>query len=144
MYGLSVICLRNSNVYGSRQSELGPSPNVFSALRKHKRETGYVQITGDGTQSRDFTHVSDIVSGHICAMETTTIGIFDLCTGVNNTLNDVAKYFDCPIQYLPERSGDVKHIYQDPNSALEQLGWKSKITLEEGIKDFLSDDSYMR
>ena len=34
MYGISTICLRNSNVYGTRQSELGPSPNVFSALRK--------------------------------------------------------------------------------------------------------------
>ena len=144
MYGLSVICLRNSNVYGSRQSELGPSPNVFSALRKKKCESGYVDITGDGTQSRDFTHVSGIVSGHICAMETTTIGIFDLCTGINNTLNDVAKYFNCEIKYSPERPGDVKHIYQDPTPAFEQLGWTSKITLEEGIKDFLSDNSYMR
>jgi UDP-glucose 4-epimerase len=143
MYDLSVICLRNSNVYGSRQSELGPSPNVFSALRKTKKEKGYIDITGDGLQSRDFTHVSDIVEGHICGMNSDVIGEYDLCTGINYSLNDIAKFFNCDINYIPERSGDIKHIYQDPNPALEKIGWKAKITLEEGMKDFFSDDSYM-
>jgi UDP-glucose 4-epimerase len=143
MYGLSVICLRNSNVYGSRQSELGPSPNVFSALRKTKREKNYVEISGDGSQSRDFTHVSDIVNGHICAMNTNIIGEIDLCTGINHTLNDIANMFNCEIKYTPERRGDVKHIYQDPKPALEKLNWKANVTLEEGIKDFFLDNSYM-
>lgn len=142
MYGLLVVCLRNSNVYGTRQSELGPSPNVFSALRKSKKEKGYVMISGDGTQSRDFTHVSDIVSGHIAAMNTTITGVYDLCTGTNYTLNDVAAYFDCEVRYGPERPGDVKHIFQDPTPAFEKLGWKAKITLEQGMKDFLTDTFY--
>lgn len=142
MYGLSVVCLRNSNVYGSRQSELGPSPNVFSALRKAKKENGYIVVSGDGSQSRDFTHVSDIVSGHIAAMNSSVTGVFDLCTGVNHTLNEVAGYFDCEVRYGPERPGDVKHITQDPNPAFEHLGWKARICLEEGMKDFLSDTSY--
>ena len=143
MYDLSVICLRNSNVYGTRQSELGPSPNVFSALRKSKKEKGYLEITGDGTQSRDFTHVDDIVSGHICAMNSSVKGVFDLCTGLNHTLNEVAKYFECDIKYIEERPGDIKHIYQDPGPAFEALGWKANIILEHGIKDFLLDNSYM-
>jgi len=143
MYSMSVICLRNSNVYGSRQSELGPSPNVFSALRKCKKQKKILEITGDGTQSRDFTHVSDIVSGHICAMNSTKTGVFDLCTGVNHTLNDVAKYFESEIEYQPERPGDVKHIYQDPLPALQELGWKAKVHLKEGMIDFLSDKTYM-
>jgi len=143
MYNLSVICLRNSNVYGSRQSELGPSPNVFSALRKCKKEKNILEITGDGTQSRDFTHVSDIVSGHICAMNSIKTGVFDLCTGVNHTLNDVAKYFETTIEYQPERPGDVKHIYQNPLPVYQELGWKAKVSLQEGILDFLSDDNYM-
>jgi UDP-glucose 4-epimerase len=144
MYGLSVVCLRNSNVYGSRQSELGPSPNVFSALRKTKRDNNFVEITGDGEQSRDFTHVSDIVAGHICAMNSNAVGEYDLCTGVNNSLNFVAAFFECNIKYAPDRPGDIKHIHQDPTPALEQLNWKAKVTLKEGMKDFLSDDSYMR
>lgn len=142
MYGMSVVCLRNSNVYGSRQSELGPSPNVFSALRKAKKEKEYIEISGDGTQSRDFTHVSDIVSGHIAAMNTTVTGAFDLCTGENHTLNKVATYFNCPVRYTADRPGDMKHIYQDPKPAYEQLGWKAKVTLDEGMKDFMNDTEY--
>jgi UDP-glucose 4-epimerase len=143
MYGMSVICLRNSNVYGSRQSELGPSPNVFSALRKSKKENGYIEITGDGTQSRDFTHVSDIVLGHIAAMNNSTVtGVFDLCTGTNHALNKIATYFNCAVKYLPERPGDVKHIYQDPNPAYAALGWKAIVNLEDGMKDFMGDKDY--
>lgn len=139
MYGLSVICLRNSNVYGRRQSEEGPSPNVFAALRKSKKELGSLVITGDGAQSRDFTHVSDIVAGHILAMKSTVTGVYDLCTGVNHTLNEVAGYFDCPVKYIEERPGDVKHIYQDCQPAFEALGWKAKVTLDVGIRDIFLD-----
>ena len=144
MYHLSVVCLRNSNVYGTRQSELGPSPNVFSALRKTKNEKGYIEISGDGTQSRDFTHVSDIVEGHICAMNSSAIGEFDLCTGINHSLNKIATFFECDVKYVPERPGDVKHIYQDPLPALEKLNWIATISIDEGMKDFLSDQSYMK
>lgn len=144
MYGLSVICLRNSNVYGTRQSELGPSPNVFSALRKSKRENGYLLITGDGEQTRNYTHVSDIVNGHIMAMNTRVLGVYDLCTGINIPLNTIAKFFNCPIKYIDERPGDVKHIYQDPNPAFGALGWKAQVSIEEGMKDFFNDDNFMK
>lgn len=144
MYGMSVICLRNSNVYGSRQSELGPSPNVFSALRKSKKENGYIEITGDGEQSRDFTHVSDIVSGHIAAMNSQATGVVDLCTGTNHTLNEVAKFFNCPVKYIDERPGDIKHIYQDPEPAFQILNWKAVTALSDGMNDFFSDDNYLK
>jgi UDP-glucose 4-epimerase len=144
MYGMSVICLRNSNVYGSRQSELGPSPNVFSALRKCKKTKGYIEITGDGTQSRDFTHVSDIVSGHMAAMNCQETGVVDLCTGVNHSLNEIAKFFDCPVTYIPDRPGDMKHICQDPQPAFVMLNWKAAVPLADGMKDFFSDDNYLK
>ena len=142
MYNMSVICLRNSNVYGTRQSEKGPSPNVFSSLRKTKRELGYLIITGDGNQSRDFTHVSDIVNAHYLAMNSDYNGVIDLCTGKNHTLNDIAKYFNCQIKYIEERPGDVKHIFQDPTPAHSILGWKAIVTLDIGIQDFLNDSSF--
>jgi len=142
MYGMSVIALRNSNVYGTRQSELGPSPNVFSALRKSKRENGHLVITGDGEQTRDFTHVSDIVAAHRVAMRSSVVGVFDLCTGVRHSLNKVASFFECPVHYVGDRPGDVKDIAQDPSPAREILGWTASITLEDGIKDFLSDTTF--
>lgn len=77
MYDMSVIVLRYSNVYGKRQSESGPSPNVFAALRKSKRDLGKLIITGDGKQTRNYTHVSDIVNGNLLSMFSEYRGIID-------------------------------------------------------------------
>ena len=137
MYNMSVIALRYSNVYGKRQSESGPSPNVFAALRKSKKELGKLIITGDGTQTRNYTHVSDIVNGNLLAMFNDYCGIIDLCTGKNIPLNYAAKFFDCPIEYIDDRPGDVKHIIQSPENAYNILGWKAFKELEEGIYDVL-------
>lgn len=137
MYGMSIICLRYSNVYGKRQSEEGPSPNVFAALRKSKKEKGYLELTGDGEQTRAYTHVSDIVEGNWRAMLSDWCGNLDLTTGINTTLNAVAQRFECEIKYIPERHGDIRHIVQDPKPALDVLGWAAKVKLEDGIIDVL-------
>lgn len=137
MYGVSVCCLRYSNVYGKRQSEEGPSPNVFAALRKCAREKGHLEITGDGEQTRAYTHVSDIVEGNMLAMQSDFIGPLDLTTNIYTSLNDIAKFFNVPIEYIPERKGDIKHIMQDPEPAQVILNWNAKVKLEDGIKDVL-------
>jgi UDP-glucose 4-epimerase len=137
MYNMSVIALRYSNVYGKRQSETGPSPNVFASLRKSKKELGKLIITGDGTQTRNYTHVSDIVNGNLLSMFNDYCGIIDLCTGKSIPLNYAAKFFECPIEYIDERPGDVKHIIQSPENAFNILGWKALKEIEEGIYDVL-------
>jgi UDP-glucose 4-epimerase len=137
MYNMSIITLRYSNVYGKRQSEEGYSPNVFASLRKSKKELGKLLITGDGTQTRNYTHVNDIVSGNLLAMFNDYCGIIDLCTGKSIELNYAAKFFECPIEYIDERPGDIKHINQSPDKSFNILGWKSSIELEDGIKDVL-------
>jgi UDP-glucose 4-epimerase len=137
MYDMSVIILRYSNVYGKRQSEIGPSPNVFAALRKSKKELGKLIITGDGTQTRNYTHVSDIVNGNLLSMFNEYCGIIDLCTGKSIPLNYAASFFNCPIEYIDERPGDIKHIIQSPDEAFNILGWKALVELEDGIVDVL-------
>lgn len=137
MYNMSVIALRYSNVYGKRQSETGPAPNVFAALRKSKKELGKLLITGDGTQTRNYTHVSDIVNGNLLSMFNTYCGVIDLCTGINVPLNYAAQFFQCPIEYIDERPGDVKHIEQSPHESYNILGWKALVKLEDGIHDVL-------
>ena len=137
MYNMSIMTLRYSNVYGTRQSETGPSPNVFAALRKSKKDTGKLIITGDGTQTRNYTHVSDIVNGNLLAMFNNYCGTIDLCTGVSISLNEVAKYFNCPVKYMAERPGDIKHIIQSPDEAYNILGWKALVELKDGMADVL-------
>lgn len=137
MYNMSVIALRYSNVYGKRQSEIGPSPNVFAALRKTKRDLGKIIITGDGEQTRNYTHVSDIVNGNLLSMFSEYSGVIDLCTGKSISLNYVSKYFDCPVEYTDERPGDIKHIIQSPKEAFNKIGWIATVELEDGINDVL-------
>lgn len=136
-YGLSVIALRYSNLYGTRQSEEGISPNVFASLRKSKKETGKIFLTGDGEQTRDYMHVSDCVKGNILASQSKFCGSIDLCTGIQTSLNEVAKYFDCPIEYVPDRPGDVKQIIQNPRFAKDILNFKSTTKLEDYIREVL-------
>jgi UDP-glucose 4-epimerase len=143
-YGQSNICLRFSNVYGRRQSEEGSSPNVFAALRKSYRDKGYCEVTGDGEQTRDFSHVNDIVEGVVKALHSDVTETVDLCTGVNTSVNRVCKLLGWPVKYVPERPGDVKHIVQSPGEAYRLLGWQSTVSLEEGLRDVLADLEQVR
>ena len=143
LYGVSNISLRYSNVYGTRQSEHGPSPNVFASLRKTLREKGYLEITGDGSQTRHYTHVKDIARGLVLAMNSDYAGpAIDLCHNMPWSMNEVAGMFGCSvkdgtIKYLPPRLGDVEHIHQSDRRAKNILGWEAEIDLPVGIKDCL-------
>lgn len=141
IYGLSTISLRYSNVYGSlRQSEKGSHINALASLHKTKRETGHIFITGDGTQTRQWTHYKDICRANLLAAESNETGMFDICTGVNTSMNEVAKYFDCPIKYIPLPPGDAKDlsVNQDPKPAKEKLGYEYEIPFGyESLKPYL-------
>ncbi len=139
IYGLPTISLRFSNAYGSlRQSEKGPAINCIASLRQSKRKNGYIWITGDGKQSRDFTHVLDIARAcELAAKSDVRSKEIDICTGRNFTMNDIAKYFNCKIKYIEERVGDVKHIIQDPKSAKALLGFEAKRRLEDNIRVYI-------
>lgn len=139
LYNLPTISLRFSNVYGSlRQSEKGPAINCIASLRKSKRENGYVWITGDGKQSRDFTHVLDIVEACNRAAEKAVHGTeIDICTGTNTSILKIAKLFNCPIKFIEERPADIKHIFQNPKKARLLLGFTAKRKLKDYIGVYL-------
>lgn len=139
IYNLPTISLRYSNVYGSlRQSEKGPAINAIASLRRSKRETGRIWITGDGTQVRDWSSVYDICRANLIAAKSDKTGVFDICTGVQTSMNDVAKYFDCPIDYVPLPPGDAPHLKQDPTKAKEELGYVYEIPFgEESMRPYI-------
>lgn len=139
LFDLPTISLRFSNAYGSlRQSEQGPSINCIASLRKSMNDKGYIWITGDGEQSRDFTHVLDLAEGLRLAAESKVRCIeIDLCTGINTTMNKIASYFKCKVKHIEERPGDIKHIRQDPNSAKKMLSFVAKRRVEDNIQVYL-------
>lgn len=135
LYGQSVIGLRYSNVYGPNM--LKGNPAVFAMLRDSFRERGYAQVTGDGTQSRDFIHVSDIVRGNIMAWQhpDQPCGVIDLCTGRQTTLNFACHIAGITVRYIPDRPGDVVCMHQNAAAARNVIGWQAQVDLQDGITD---------
>lgn len=135
--GLNCIALRYSNTYGSGMR--WEDPICLASLRRSAAEKGYVELTGDGEQSRDWTHVSDIVEGTIAAAQSNAKGVIDLTSEQHRSMNHMAAFFAVPVHYVPERLGDTDVISQRGRLAKEILGWEAKIRVEDGIKDVLKD-----
>jgi nucleoside-diphosphate-sugar epimerase len=118
LYGLPTVNLRYSNVYGSlRQSEKGSHINALASLHKSKRDTGRIWITGDGTQTRDWTHVADICRAtYLAAQSEVTVAsapYIDICTGLQTSMNTIAQFFNVPIDYVPEEKGDSHDLSEE-------------------------------
>lgn len=134
LYGLPVVALRYSNVFGSLRQN---PENVIMSMRAAKIRDGAIWLTGDGEQSRDFTSVHDITRANLLAAASDVTGAVDICTGVNHTMNEVAAMFGCPVTYHPDREGDVKHIRQDPAPARKLLGFEAQVPFAEGMRAYL-------
>lgn len=139
-YGASVVCLRFSNVTGAGYPK-GDMACV-AAMRDSFIERGFVEITGDGEQSRDFSHVNDICRALLLAAESSYLGPpLDICTGRNITMNRVVDLMAEALgerierRYVPDRPGDCKHIYQDPERAVEAIGYCATRFGEEAIRE---------
>ena len=141
-YGLETVSLRYFNVFGPRQSPesdyAAAIPRFITRLLAGERPTVY----GDGEQSRDFTHIDNVVSANVLAMtaeaapgKVFNVGIGERIT-VNRLIATIAELVDQPgdINYLPERAGDVKHSLAAIEKAKELLGYEPVVDLVEGLR----------
>jgi UDP-glucose 4-epimerase len=135
VYGLPIAITRFFNVYGPRQLEDGAYATVIGIFEKQWREGKPLTVTGTGEQRRDFTHVNDIVSG-LMALSKTEVGeeIFNLGTGRNYSINEVARMFGDKISYIPARPGEAWVTLADISRSREVLGYEPKNSLADYIK----------
>ena len=137
-YGLNVVVLRYSNVYGPGMR--WDDSLCLAAMRRSAVERAYVELTGNGHQSRHFTHVSDIVKGTIAACESDYTGRpVDLCSNERIELSQAAGYFGVPVRWAPARVGDSEILHQNPLPAKNIFGWSAHIPFSNGIKDVLAE-----
>ncbi len=138
-YGLDYTVLRYPNVYGPRQDPLGEAGVVAiftEALMHGRRPT----IFGDGTHTRDYVFVGDIVAANILAVQRGSGMILNLGWGREVSVNDIfdtlKEYLSSDVQpiYESERLGEIHRICLDSSRAGEALGWKPEVSLKEGIK----------
>ena len=136
VFSVKTSIARFFNVYGKRQPTTGPYATVVGVFEEQKRNNQPLTVTGNGEQRRDFTHVKDIVLGLI-AMEKDegAAHVYQLGTGKNYSINELAKMFSSNIEYIPKRPGEAWTTLADIKDANEILGWSPSVSLEEYVKE---------
>lgn len=139
VHGVDYTCLRLSNVYGPRQDTSSSGGVVSIFIARVLAGKAFV-INGNGKQTRDYVYVSDVVRAVLLAMNKKTVGIFNIGTGTQTSLNGVVKILsrlmrtNTPKRHGPCKPGEVARSALDARLAKKALGWEPKITLEEGLK----------
>jgi UDP-glucose 4-epimerase len=140
LHGLSTVSLRYGNVYGPRQDPLGEA-GVIAIFCGKLLEGGQPTVYGDGTQTRDYDFVGDVVAGNLAAAGTDGAGPYNIGTGVETSVLELVEVlrelgggaeFD-PV-FAPERTGEVQRIAISPARAKAELGWEPRVQLREGLQ----------
>ncbi|WP_300977699.1 SDR family oxidoreductase [Flavobacterium sp.] len=149
-YGMETIGLRYFNVFGRKQDPQGAYAAVIPKFVKQLMALESPKINGDGNYSRDFTYIDNVIQMNELAITTTNSEaintVFNTAFGDRNTLNDLVGYlktylgeFDeriknIPIEYGPNRAGDIPHSLASIEKAKRLLGYDPKYSLQEGLK----------
>jgi UDP-glucose 4-epimerase len=140
LYGLSGVSLRLGNVYGPRQDPLGEAGviAIFCGLLK---EGGRPTVYGDGTQTRDYIYVGDVVAAAMAAGDSEATGPINVGTGKETnvlelveSLRELSGNEDFEPQLAPPRTGEVQRITIDAARAESELGWHPEVDLREGLR----------
>lgn len=144
VYGLETTALRYFNVFGPRQDATSQYSGVLSKFITNMLDGRAPTIYGDGTQSRDFTYVENVVQANLLAAGAPAAAVagrtFNVATGTRFTLNQVYELlalitgFRGTPQYDGERIGDVKHSLADIGAAWDAFGYRPTVGFKEGLK----------
>lgn len=139
IYGLKTASLRYFNVFGPRQDPKSQYAAVIPLFITKILNGKPPTIFGDGTQTRDFTFVKDVVQANIRAMESDNVGVFNVACGRQIVLNDLADEImkitgiETEKVYEPPRAGDIKDSLADISRAREMLGYEPRFDLNSGL-----------
>lgn len=134
-YGLKYNICYFYNVYGPRTETWNNEwQTVINIFRDQKKAGKNLTITGDGTQKRDFTHVEDIVQGLVLAGKNINNEEYQLGTGNEYSILQIAKAFDHPYEFIEARKGERPNGLADISFARERLGYKPKHNIMKYIE----------
>lgn len=137
VYGLPTVSLRYFNVYGPHADPDGAYALVIGKFLKQRKEGGSMTITGDGSQTRDFTHVRDIARANLLAAKCENIGKgewINIGAGRPVSVARVAELVGGPVEHIPARL-EPHDAFADNTLAKKLLGWEPTISVEEGIAE---------
>jgi UDP-glucose 4-epimerase len=145
VYGLRAVSLRLFNVYGPRSRTSGTYGAVFGVFLAQKIAGLPFTVVGDGTQTRDFTYVTDVARAFLMAAESDVSGE-TMNVGSDNTysINRLVELLGGISVNIPKRPGEPDCTYADTAKIKRLLGWRPAVTFEEGVKSMLRHIDYWK
>lgn len=138
VYKLPAVSLRLFNVYGLRSRTSGAYGAVFGVFLAQKLGGRPYTVVGDGLQTRDFTYVTDVAEAFLCAAESNIAGeACNVGSGDHYSVSRLVELLGGAVEYIPKRPGEPDCTFADVSKIRRLLGWKARVSLEEGVARML-------
>lgn len=139
VYGLPTVSLRLFNVYGPRVRTRGTYGAVFGVFMAQKLAGQPFTVVGDGTQTRDFTHVTDVADAFVRAARSDLVGeVMNVGSGRTESVNRLVELLGGPVVHVPKRPGEPDCTFADTRRIEARLGWRARVPFAEGVADMLA------
>ena len=138
VYKLPCVSLRLFNVYGPRARTSGAYGAVFGVFLAQKISGKPFTVVGDGSQTRDFTFVTDVVEAFLQAAASDVVGeVLNVGSGNTYSVARLVELLGGPVVHLPKRPGEPDCTFADCRKISRLLGWQSRVRFEEGVRIML-------
>jgi len=145
IYDLPVVALRLFNVYGPRSRTSGTYGAVFGVFLAQKLAGKPFTVVGDGTQTRDFTFVTDVAAAFIAAAESELKDtVMNVGSGNTYSVNRLVELLGGEVIYIPKRPGEPDCTFADTAKIRSLMNWRPRVSFEEGVKQMLANIDYWR
>ncbi|MBB55363.1 MAG: NAD-dependent dehydratase [Magnetovibrio sp.] len=145
VFGLSAVSLRMFNVFGPRSRTSGTYGAVFGVFLAQKLAGKPFTVVGDGTQTRDFTFVTDVVDAFVSTAASNLRGeIMNIGSGNTYSINFLVELLGGDVVYIPKRPGEPDCTFADTTLIKEKLNWSAIVSFEEGTQTMLKNIEYWR
>jgi len=137
-YDLPAVALRLFNVFGPRHRTTGAYGAVFGVFLAQKLAGKPYTVVGDGTQTRDFTYVTDVADAFVTAAASDLTGeVFNVGSGGHYSVNGLVSLLGGEVVYIPQRPGEPDITFADTRRIQDMLGWYAKMPFDQGVKRML-------
>src|SRR3989344_4884168 len=134
VYGMPVAAVRFFNIYGPRARTAGTYGAVFGVFLSQLAHGQPLTIVGDGTQTRDFTFVSDAVDALRTVADSDAVNeVFNVGSGGTYSVNELADMLGGPRIHIPKRPGEPDCTFADISKISRQLAWQPKMSFRDGV-----------
>tara|TARA_B100001057_G_C22806698_1_gene933744 strand:- start:1402 stop:1899 length:498 start_codon:yes stop_codon:yes gene_type:complete len=142
---MNAISLRLFNVYGTRSRTSGTYGAMFGVFLAQKLAKKPLTIVGDGSQTRDFTYVTDVVDALIAVSKANIKNqIFNVGSGDTISINKIVELLECDKVFISKRPGEPDCTFANINKIQNYTDWKPQIKIEEGIKKLIDNIDYWK